>query len=237
MSGIVFINYRRSNADAWAGRLHDWLLPRLSADRLFMDVSSIDAGADFVRVMVDKVTEFDVILAVIGPDWAQASDGEGRRRLDDPGDPVRVELATALAASKIVIPVLCGAAVMPKAEVLPDPLKPLATRNGVSVGHVKFQADMAALQMELDKALARAESRRRAEQERLASEARAAELARIEEAAERRLKTRSESARRKRRNGGVRRRMPNARKPSANVFRARPNWPSRDSRKSSGSLR
>ena len=53
------------------------------------------------------------MLAVIGPDWATVSDSHGRPRLSDPGDVVRMEIATALQTGKPVIPVLVGGASMP----------------------------------------------------------------------------------------------------------------------------
>ena len=43
----IFINYRRKDSDGYAGRLFDHLSARYPK-RVFMDVDSIHAGADFL---------------------------------------------------------------------------------------------------------------------------------------------------------------------------------------------
>jgi hypothetical protein len=72
---------------------------------------------------------------------ATAADEEGRRRLDNPEDFVRVEVGTALKRGVRVIPVLVEGAPMPPASQLPQELKPLARRNALSVSHEGLRAD------------------------------------------------------------------------------------------------
>jgi hypothetical protein len=57
------------------------------------------------------------------------TDEQGRRRLDNPEDFVRIEIATALSREVRVIPVLLDGASMPRTTDLPDDLKPLVRRN------------------------------------------------------------------------------------------------------------
>jgi hypothetical protein len=77
-----------------------------------------------------KLENVDVLLAVIGPRWLDATDKKtGKRRLDDPNDLVRTEIATALRRGIRVVPVLVGEATLPSAEELPDDLKKLLRRN------------------------------------------------------------------------------------------------------------
>jgi hypothetical protein len=83
----------------------------------------------------------DVLVAVIGKRWLSAADEEGRRRLDNPDDFVRVEVGTALKRGVRVIPVLVEGASMPPVSQLPEDLKPLARRNALSVSHDRFRAD------------------------------------------------------------------------------------------------
>ena len=72
--------------------LIDW--PSGSAPTLvFMDVTDIAPGEDFARVIEDSVGTADLLLAMIGPQWLSASDRAGTRRLDDPSDFVRREIA------------------------------------------------------------------------------------------------------------------------------------------------
>ncbi len=67
-----------------------------------------------------------VFLALIGPEWLQATDDACRRRLDDPDDYVRLEIETALKREVPLIPVLLGGAQMPTQDELPPSLAPLA---------------------------------------------------------------------------------------------------------------
>ena len=71
-----------------------------------MDVDDISAGQDFVFELQRQVAECDVLLAVIGNRWLDVADAEGKRRLDNPDDFVRIEIAIALLLGKRIIPVL-----------------------------------------------------------------------------------------------------------------------------------
>lgn len=73
------------------------------------------------------------LLAVIGPHWVDIVTPDGQRRLDDPGDLVRLEIETALTQGIPMIPLLVQNAAMPTATRLPPSLQPLATRNGLAV--------------------------------------------------------------------------------------------------------
>ena len=86
MAGKIFINYRRDDSGATAGRLHDRLAQTFGRENLFMDVDHIPAGVDFVDYLPSQVAACDVFLAVIGPNWLDAKDDDGRRRFDNPND-------------------------------------------------------------------------------------------------------------------------------------------------------
>jgi hypothetical protein len=134
MAGKIFINYRRDDSPGTAGRLHDRLAQTFGRNNLFMDVDHIPAGVDFVDHLHSQVAACDVFLAVIGPNWLNAKDERGRRRFDNPDDFVTIEIAAALARNIRVIPVLVDGARTPKADRLPDSVKPLARRNAVGCG-------------------------------------------------------------------------------------------------------
>src|SRR5436190_11759424 len=138
MSGKIFINYRRDDSFGTAGRLYDRLAQAFGRDNLFMDVDHIPAGVDFIDYLNSQVAECDVFLAVIGPNWLNAKDDAGRRRLDNPDDFVTIEIAAALARNIRVIPVLVDGARTPKADKLPDSIKPLVRRNAVEVRNTSF---------------------------------------------------------------------------------------------------
>ena len=95
----------------------------------------------------------DVFLAVIGPNWLDAKDDDGRRRFDNPDDFVTIEIAAALARNIRVIPVLVDGARTPKADKLPDLIKPLVRRNAVEVRNTNFGRDAEALTNKVREAL------------------------------------------------------------------------------------
>jgi len=61
-----------------------------------MDVDTIKPGVNFVEAVEQAVGVCDGLVAVIGREWLGASDDSGRRRLENPEDLVRLEIATAL---------------------------------------------------------------------------------------------------------------------------------------------
>src|SRR6516164_2720576 len=153
MAGKIFINYRRDDAIGTAGRLHDRLAQTFGRNNLFMDVDHIPAGVDFADYLHSQVAACDVFLAIIGPNWLNAKDDSGRRRFDNPDDFVSVEIAAALARNIRVIPVLVDGAHMPKADNLPDSIKPLVRRNAVEVRNTHFGRDAEALVEKVREAL------------------------------------------------------------------------------------
>jgi hypothetical protein len=144
MSGQIFISYRRDDSSASAGRLYDRLLVRLPNNPIFIDVD-LDPGIDFVEAIEASVSSCAVLIAVIGKRWLRSSVGKGKRRLENPEDFVRVEIATALKRNIRVIPVLVDGALMPRSSDLPDDLSLLARRNALEISHNRFNADFARL--------------------------------------------------------------------------------------------
>src|SRR5262245_46730469 len=106
MAVNLFISYRRDDSAGHAGRVYDRLEREFGRDRLVMDVDSIPLGANFLKVIGEEVAKCDVLLAIIGPGWLDARDEKGIRRLDNPDDFVRIEIATALKRAIPVIPIL-----------------------------------------------------------------------------------------------------------------------------------
>ncbi|MFI5954762.1 toll/interleukin-1 receptor domain-containing protein [Cryptosporangium sp. NPDC051539] len=142
ISKRIFLSYRRADSQDVAGRLFEALWPRFGPQNVFIDVDSVRPGRDFVDAMLEAVESVDVVIAVIGRSWLSSTDSDGRRRLDDPHDSVRLEVETALRLGKQVIPVLVGGAGMPRAEELPAALAPLARRNAIGLSHTTFRGDL-----------------------------------------------------------------------------------------------
>jgi TIR domain len=142
MPSKMFISYRRDDSAGHAGRVHDRLEREFGADLLFMDVDAIPLGVNFIKVLREEVAKCDVLLALIGPNWLKVRDEKGNRRLDNPSDFLRIEIATALQRDIPVIPILLDGARMPKADQLPKDLEELSVRNGLDIRHASFHSDM-----------------------------------------------------------------------------------------------
>jgi hypothetical protein len=111
--GGIFVSYRRQESSHLAGRLYDRLADRFGEAQVFIDVDTIEPGVDFAEEIFRAVAACKVLLAIIGPAWLSSADGQGGRRLDDPGDIVRLEVEAALQRGVRVIPILMDGAVMP----------------------------------------------------------------------------------------------------------------------------
>lgn len=127
---MIAISYRREDSSAVTGRLYDRLQVEFGKRNVFMDFDSIPFGVDFREKIKQTLERARVVVAVVGPSWAGARE-TGPRRIDDPTDFVRIEIAAALQRGIPVIPVLLNQTVMPGADDLPDELRPFAYRNAL----------------------------------------------------------------------------------------------------------
>jgi len=164
--GRIFMSYRREDADYPAAWLFAELVSHFSRDQVFKDVDSIDLGDDFVEVITNAVGSCDVLLALIGRRWLTITGQDGRRRLDNPDDFVRLEIEAALTRNVRVIPILVEAAQMPRAGELPASLAKLARRQALELSSNRFTLDTQRLLKTLDRTLAEAQEPGRQETER-----------------------------------------------------------------------
>jgi pterin-4a-carbinolamine dehydratase len=143
MPPLAFISYRRTDSQQAGLGLYIQLRARIGPGSVFMDrtgISSVEVWPERLRESIDQASTF---LALIGPGWLTSADEYGRRRLDNPTDWVRKELATAIGSSKLVIPILLGPSVrMPPAEALPTDLEPLASFQAYSLRDDHWDADL-----------------------------------------------------------------------------------------------
>jgi hypothetical protein len=131
--GSIFISYRRIDAAYASSAIHDQLAAHFGRDRVIRDIESIPLGAGFAQTISHAVRQSAVFLVIIGPNWLSAVDRAGVRRIDDPDDICRHEIETAFAEGIPVIPVLVGAATLPRPEELPESLRSLSQLNAVII--------------------------------------------------------------------------------------------------------
>ncbi len=150
----LFICYRHeSTSEARAGRLYDAMVARFGEGNVFMDVD-MAPGVDFAKRIREAVAACHVLVVVMGPSWATAKDDQGRARLADPEDFVRLEVETALRRPTVTpIPVLVDGAQMPARADLPPELRAITGRHALELDDHRWRYDAGRLMRTLEELL------------------------------------------------------------------------------------
>lgn len=131
----IFINYRKKDSGHGAGRIFDRLQKKFGSGAVFIDVNSIDLGANFADRIVENISSCNVVLVIIGQQWlAQLAGGAST-------DYVLLEIGAALKREIPVIPVFIDGATMPVDSQLPPDLLALGPRHGIEINHRSFERD------------------------------------------------------------------------------------------------
>jgi len=135
----VFISYRRADDSKWFsssinGGLKD-------AFETFYDVAGgIPYGENFPQVIKESVQKSDVLLAVVGKEYANLFRAkEGTR------DFVLEELLEAKASGSLIVPIMTEDAEIPSADKLPQKIAFLSSLNGFEIRHNKLESDIGLL--------------------------------------------------------------------------------------------
>jgi hypothetical protein len=143
----IFMSYRRDDSRAISGRIYDRLVEAFGEENIFKDVDRIPPGSTFADVLETELSKCNVLLIIIGQKWVSIADKEGRRRLEDPHDFVRIEVEKGLdRPGMLVIPVLVDEAPVPSPIDLPDSLDKISSLQVVQIRHdPDFHRDMSRL--------------------------------------------------------------------------------------------
>ncbi|MEM9954541.1 MAG: SUMF1/EgtB/PvdO family nonheme iron enzyme [Chloroflexota bacterium] len=125
----IFISYRRDDAQWVTDIVYDKMTNHFGKDNVFLDVGSIPFGVDFREYLNEQVAAHDVVLVIIGTDWARIM----QERANQQNDFVRIEIESALRQDKLVIPILVKNASMPNFANLPDSISDLQWRNSARI--------------------------------------------------------------------------------------------------------
>jgi class 3 adenylate cyclase/tetratricopeptide (TPR) repeat protein len=151
MTAAIFVSYRRGAASGSAGRLYDALEAHFGPRYVFMDVDNVAPGDNFLAALNRAITASSIMVVVIDPSWIRVRDRQGRRRLDDPRDFVRLEVETAFRHGLTVIPVLVDGADMPAPDDLPPSMAEIAFRQAVEISPLRFRHDCGRLVATLER--------------------------------------------------------------------------------------
>ncbi|MEJ6005672.1 toll/interleukin-1 receptor domain-containing protein [Paucibacter sp. AS339] len=142
MAAGIFISYRRDDSRHVAGRLAEDLAQSFGADSIFRDIEGISLGLDFTQSLDSALASCSVMLVLIGPNWLTIQNAKGQRRLDQPDDWIRQEIATALRRDVRVVPVLIEGTSLPEASDLPEDLRPLVRRQCMDLADARWRGDL-----------------------------------------------------------------------------------------------
>tara|TARA_Y100000052_G_scaffold791_2_gene687 strand:- start:5653 stop:6744 length:1092 start_codon:yes stop_codon:yes gene_type:complete len=140
----IFICYRRENGyfvDSFKQHLSAYIPP----EDIFVDIHHIPVAERFDRYVENILKQCSHCLVIMGPNWAQISDSDGNRKLDNPNDFVRQEISTALKNGIPILPILFDSAVMPDADDLPADLRSIVFQNSLRVEREYIEAGVARL--------------------------------------------------------------------------------------------
>lgn len=120
---VVFLNYRRDDAQDPVNALRSDLEFRLGRNSVFLDTETIQPGDHWAQDIGRRLDEAAILLVVIGPKWLELLEQKSQQPASAGVDWVRWEIERALASGKPIIPVLvAGATRMPARELLPQSL-------------------------------------------------------------------------------------------------------------------
>jgi hypothetical protein len=138
-SNTVFLSYRPSDTGGEAGRLADTFQQKLGGWLMFRDVSGIPLGEQFPWVLQSELAAAKTMLVLIGPEWLVEL---RRRRAQSDVDHVRLEISTALAIRKRIIPILLKGAAQPTVQDLPEDIGSLVKYQAMTLRDESWSQDV-----------------------------------------------------------------------------------------------
>jgi TIR domain len=150
-AGRIFVCYRREDSAGHAGRLYDRLNQRFPG-RVFMDVTGIGVGTRWAEVIEQTLRSCEVAVILIGRRWLE-QDRAGARRIDDPEDSLRAEIAAALRLGLKIVPLLVAGAAVPEGHDLPPDVAPVLGWQALHIDDDDFDHDASRLVKQLEQQL------------------------------------------------------------------------------------
>ncbi|MGO9483548.1 MAG: formylglycine-generating enzyme family protein [Rhodomicrobium sp.] len=141
MAGKIFINYRRSLNLVEAQLLQKVLQRHFGKAGVFLDVSGLEGGQHWLHTLEGQVDASAAMVSLIAKGWTGLTDERGQRRLDNPDDFVRFEIARAFSRKIPVLPLRLNGADMPGVADLPLNLVQLAFQQAMHLRGETFDDD------------------------------------------------------------------------------------------------
>lgn len=127
----IFISYRSADGAKDASRLADDLGRVFGADHVFLDRQDLRGGSSWRQEIERAIGHRPIVLLLVTPGFAGARHADGRLRIDDIDDPVRMEIQSAIDAGAVLMPLRVDGTPMPSADSLPEPLRLITERHAL----------------------------------------------------------------------------------------------------------
>ena len=160
----IFIAYRRDDSQGFAGRIYDRLAQHFGPDAVFRDINDIEPGRPWEEAIDAALGSCNVFVLLVGRQWLDATDDDGKRRLHDPEDRHRREIETAINRRlRIFVALMENAPMPPKKELPrgsggqePDGLQKVPTLHAVHIDDHTFPYGIQELITSIERAAKRA---------------------------------------------------------------------------------
>ena len=137
----IFICYRHAGAPHAAGRLGDNLREQFGEEQVFRDREDMRGGASWRQQVLHAISAQSALVVLIDREWGDPGQTAGQRRLDNPTDPIRMEIRDGLADGATIIPVLLDGAQMPEEAALPADIGALAGIHALPLRDTDWSTD------------------------------------------------------------------------------------------------
>lgn len=141
----IFVSFRPAVTNqAVADRFKTLLLASKAFDDVVLSPEAQAPRSDYASSLAATIARCDAFIAIISPGWAEIGDAHGRL-INNPADPVRLEITTALDRIMPMVPVLVDGATLPDASEITRALQGLTLRDSVAVSLATLDHDFARL--------------------------------------------------------------------------------------------
>ncbi len=162
MPSKIFISFVSDTSLREAQALKGQLQRHFGRRAIILDDYHAEDDGDDGRCRLQRdVDACAAMLAVVGPGWADATNEQGKRRLQDPDDVVRGALARAFARHIPVLPVLVDGAQLPDQSQLPPELQALTIQPALPFRPERAHDDSDRIAARLKQVIAMTRSRGR----------------------------------------------------------------------------
>ncbi|MDX2263703.1 MAG: hypothetical protein NW215_01845 [Hyphomicrobiales bacterium] len=155
----VFINYRKALSGKDARLLHGVLTREFGRGAVFLDTSELEGGDHWPSKLEREVDASSSMAVLIPAGWADVLNEKGERRLDNPNDFVRFEIARAFMRNIPVLPILIDGAEVPAPAALPTNLIGLTALQAMLLRSESFDDDAGKIGKRLKQLIAAARPR------------------------------------------------------------------------------